>query len=95
MTLKDELEKGLVDRLGFSSKSYLLGMAIPVSEVFGETESPEEVANLIIDKVIEDMPLEISSMGPDGPAAFFQSFNYDCQKEEMIKVAKEVKSAQK
>ena len=95
MTLKDSLEEGLIDRLGFPPKNFALGMAVPVSKIFGEISNPEEVANLIIDKVIENMPLEIKSKGPAEFSAYFQSFGYNDQKKDMIKAAEEIQSAQK
>jgi len=89
------LKTALIEKLGVPPGNFRLAMAEPVEESIGNVSNPEETVNLIINKVIQDMPPEISNKGSVAIKVYFASFSYNDQKELLVNAVNQVKSTQK
>lgn len=85
--LQVALEKVLIYELGIKKESFELAMAEPVAENVGNVENPEQIAKQIADKVIENLPIEITSRGEKAVKAYFSSFNYNDKKQFLMEAA--------
>ena len=85
--LQIALEKVLIYQLGIKKGSFELAMAEPVADKIGDVKNPEQIAEQIAKKVIENLPKEITSKGSSATKSYFCLFDYNDKKQFLMDAA--------